>query len=244
MIKGLNWLSTLMELKVNRDRETGLCVACLSGNAFNGLCAPCHGDLPVNHWHCRTCALPLPFAANNLMCGDCLASPPPFSRSLIPWRYQFPVDSMIGRYKYHGQRKYSRPLVAGLGQHLADLLAQNDSTRPDALVPAPMHRQRRRKRGFNQAQEIAEQLGKQLGLPVAGSLVRRTQNVKTQRELNRNERLENLQGVFEIRGSVPERIAIIDDVVTTGATVRTLASVLMNHGARDIQVWALARTPG
>ncbi|MCM0612730.1 ComF family protein [Marinobacter sediminum] len=244
MIKGLSFLSTLMDAKVNRERSAGLCVACLSSNAFNGLCMPCHADLPINRWHCRACALPLPYAATGLMCGDCLASPPPFSRTVIPWRYQFPVDGMIARYKYNGLRKFSRPLIAGLGQHLSKHLRQKDAITPELLIPAPMHRQRRRKRGFNQAQEIAEQLGRELGIPVAGGLVRRRRKVRAQRELNREQRLANLRGVFEISGPVPGQVAIVDDVVTTGATVRVLAETLKKAGAVDVQVWALARTPG
>ncbi|WP_227515479.1 ComF family protein [Marinobacter salinus] len=229
---------------VNRESAGGLCVACLSTNAFNGLCLPCHADLPTNRWHCQSCALPLPYAATGLVCGDCLASPPPFSRTLIPWRYQFPVDGMITRYKYNGQRKFARPLVAGLGQYLSKNLEQKDAIVPDLLIPAPMHHQRRRKRGFNQAQDIAEQLGRQLGIPVASGLVRRKRKVRAQRELNREERLTNLNGVFRIIGTVPERVAIVDDVVTTGATARVLGKALREAGALDIQVWALARTPG
>ncbi|WP_257900196.1 ComF family protein [Marinobacter sp. F4206] len=150
---------------------------------------------------------------------------------------------MIGRFKYNSQRQFARPLIAGLVQHLVDHFERAPNLKPEALVPAPMHRQRRRKRGFNQAQEIAEQIGSQLDIPVAAGLVRRTQTVRAQRELSRRERLDNLRGVFEIHGRVPARIAIVDDVVTTGATVRALATLLREHGARDIQVWALARTP-
>lgn len=240
MIKRLNPLSTLIELKVNRDKAAGLCVACLSPDALDGLCMPCRNDLPVNRWYCSQCALPLPFSAGDTVCGECMMSPPPFSRSLIPFRYQFPVDGMISRYKYNRQHRFARPLIAGLSQHLK----QADPALPDALIPVPAHPQRRRKRGFNQAQDIAEHIGRALGIPVAAGIVKRKHTTRSQRELNREQRLTNLQGVFEVRAQVPERIAIIDDVVTTGATVRALSSSLVNAGARDIQIWALARTPG
>lgn len=103
---------------------------------------------------------------------------------------------------------------------------------------------RRRARGFNQARDIAERLGETLGIPVDTGVVRRVRKVQAQRGLSREARLANLQGVFEVCTDVPERVAIVDDVVTTGATMRALSETLRNAGAKDIQVWALARTPG
>ncbi len=240
MIKRLTPLSTFIELKVNSNKTAGLCVACLAPVARHGLCTPCRKDLPANRWCCRQCALPLPFSAGDAVCGECTVSPPPFSRSLIPFRYQFPVDGMISRYKYNHQRRFAQPLIVSLSQYLA----QADPVLPDALIPVPAHPQRRRKRGFNQAQDIAEHIGRTLNIPVAAGIVKRTRTSRSQRELNREQRLTNLQGAFAVCAQVPERVAIVDDVVTTGATVRALSSSLKNAGARDIQIWALARTPG
>lgn len=242
MINGLNFLSTFLNQKVNSAKAGGRCVACLSNHADHGLCLDCRADLPVNRWHCHTCALPLPFATPGMRCGECQSSPPVFSRSVIPWRYQFPVDGMIGRYKYHGQRKFVRPLLADFSKHLEQAVEPEDL--PEVIIPVPMHWRRRWGRGFNQAADIAESLGTALDIPVATGLVRRNRRVQAQRGLNRAGRLANLQGVFEVCGTVPERVAIVDDVVTTGATVRVLARCLVEAGARDVQVWALARTPG
>ena len=242
MINGLKSLSTLIYQKVNSAKRGGRCVTCLSPHASFGLCQGCRDDLPAIRWACHTCALPLPFATPGLQCGECQVAKPPFSRALIPWRYQFPVDGMIGRYKYNGHRKFVRPLLAGFGDFLEQQLAADQ--RPDALIPAPMHWSRRWQRGFNQARDIAEFVGSQLDIPVAGDVVRRRRRVTAQRKLNRAERLVNLAGVFEVCGPVPARVAIVDDVVTTGATAKLLADALRDAGARDIQVWALARTPG
>src|SRR5690554_3687326 len=242
MINGLKSLSTLIEKKVNSAKQGGRCVTCLSAHASFGLCQGCREDLPAIRWACHTCALPLPFASPGLRCGECQVSAPPFSRSLIPWRYQYPVDGMIGRYKYQGHRKFARPLLIGFASFLEQHLEPEQ--KPDVLIPAPMHWLRRWQRGFNQAQDIAEFVGARLDIPVAVGVVRRSRRVKAQRSLNRAARLQNLRDVFEVRGAVPERVAIVDDVVTTGATVRVLASVLKDAGAGDIQVWALARTPG
>jgi len=242
MINGLHTLSTLINQKVNSIHSAGSCVCCLSPEASHGLCPGCRDDLPANQWHCFSCALPMAFATNTMRCGECQTAPPPFSRTLIPWRYQFPVDGMISRYKYQGQHKFARPLLVGFSEFLATRLEPGQS--PDVLIPAPMHWSRRWQRGFNQAQDIAEHAGRQLGIPVASQVVRRVRRVKTQRGLGRANRLANLSGVFEVCGQVPARVAVVDDVVTTGATVRVLAALLREAGAQDIQVWALARTPG
>ncbi|HET8849236.1 MAG TPA: ComF family protein [Marinobacter sp.] len=242
MINGLPALSTFLDNLVNRQRRAGRCVACLASSAHHGLCDGCHRDLPVNRWHCHRCALPLAFDGPQTECGECLRWPPAINRSLVPWRYQYPVNAMISRYKDHGQRTWARPLLAGLAEHIRDTLPCED--RPDLLIPAPMHWQRRWSRGFNQAQDIAEHLGGHLDIPVASALLRRRKKVSAQRGLDRHQRLANLAGVFEVTGPVPARVAIIDDVVTTGATARRMAEVLRVAGARDIQVWALARTPG
>lgn len=242
MINRLKPLSTLFDHLVNRETTAGRCVTCLNPSAYNGLCAPCRADLPDNRLHCEVCALPLAFSGPARRCGECLTQPPPFTRSLIPWRYQFPVDRMIGRYKYHGQRKFARPLLADFSDYLErDLIV---SERPELLIPAPMHWRRRWQRGFNQSQDIAEYLGGHLKIPVGSQTVRRGRQVRAQRGLNRATRLTNLNEVFEVCRPIPARIAIVDDVVTTGATTRALAGALTDAGARDIQIWALARTPG
>lgn len=244
MIKGSSWLSTLMSAMVNREESKGLCVGCLCANAINGLCSLCQADLPINRWHCRCCALPLAFSGDNHLCGDCLKSPPPFDRSFIPWRYQYPIDNMISRYKYSSQHKFARPLIAGFSHHLESVFLNRSDEKPTLLIPSPMLPARRRARGFNQARDIAERLGETLGIPVDTGVVRRVRKVQAQRGLSREARLANLQGVFEVCTDVPERVAIVDDVVTTGATMRALSETLRNAGAKDIQIWALARTPG
>ncbi|MBN7771154.1 ComF family protein [Marinobacter daepoensis] len=243
MINGLNILSTLARRKVNSEASAGRCVTCLSTPAQHGICVDCRNDLPANRYACRVCALPLPFSLPDQRCGECLSDPPPYTRSLIPWRYQFPVDGMIGRYKYHGQHRFARPLLAGFSDYLENNLAQNEW--PEALIPAPMHWARRWHRGFNQAQDIAEAVSRRLGRPeVFSSAIRRTRRVQAQRQLDRAGRLANLRGLFEVTAPIPARVAIVDDVVTTGATARAIASVLAEAGAEDIQIWALARTPG
>jgi len=219
-------------------------VTCLAPDARFGLCAPCRQDLPANHWHCRCCALPLAFAGNDTLCGHCLQDPPPFSRVIAPWRYRFPVDGMIQRYKYHGQRAFARPLIHDFADHLVSVLDAIPEQRPDLLIASPMHPARHRKRGFNQAADIAEQIGKRVGLPWTTDLVTRNRRTRPQRGLNREERLANLRDIYQVTRKPPSRVAIVDDVMTTGATARSLTEALMDAGAADVQIWALARTPG
>lgn len=241
MIKGLKTLSTLLTLKVN---SAGSCVACLDPVASFGLCAGCRDALPWNRWQCRQCALPLAFASDQMICGECLKDPPPFTRVIAPWHYRFPVDRMIHRYKALGQRAYAKPLLQGLAQHLMGRLDDHPGWRPDLLIPSPMHPARRRDRGFNQAADLAEHLSQALALPWSPGLAVRTRRAPSQRGLDRQARLTNLAGVFQVVETPPAHVAIIDDVVTTGATVRLFAGALKNAGADEVQVWALARTPG
>lgn len=256
MIKPLASLSTRFGQTVNRILPgyrallpatllPEVCVTCLGTPSRDGLCQGCRGDLPDNQHACYRCGLPLNLATPgpDLVCGECLKHPPPFDRALIPWRYQFPVDRMISRYKYHGQRHYARPLLADMTGRVRQVLSEQPERRPQLLVAAPMHRKRQRRRGFNQAADIAEAISIGTGIPWTDTLLIRTRAIRPQSGLKRKQRLSNLRGLFDISGSVPRHIVLVDDVVTTGATATTLAKLLRRHGARTIEIWALARTP-
>ena len=246
MIKRLSSLSTQIKLMVNDSLcLRGQCVGCLASIAGHGLCAGCLADLPSNPVHCRQCALPLAIETRHpVYCGECLSEPPPFQRVVAPWQYHFPVSRLISRYKYSGQRALGQPLIEGLVTQVSRELAQEPDRRPDLLIPSPMHPSRQRKRGFNQAEDIAEQLSRAIGLPWSITLVRRIRKDSTQSGLKRAQRLANLHNSFATYGPAPPRIAIVDDVVTTGATARALSLALKGAGATHIEVWALARTPG
>ncbi|WP_404363903.1 ComF family protein [Marinobacter sp.] len=246
MIKRLSSLSTQIKLKVNDSfRPRGQCVACLASIAGHGLCIGCFDDLPVNLSQCRQCALPLAIEIRHpVFCGECLSQPPPFERVIAPWRYQFPVNQLVSRYKYSGQRALGQPLITSLVTHVREQLAQEPDRRPDVLIPSPMHSSRQRKRGFNQAEDIAEQLSRAIDVPWSVSLARRLRKAPAQSGLKREQRLANLRNSFAIYGPAPGRIAIVDDVMTTGATARALSLALQGAGAKHIEVWALARTPG
>lgn len=243
MINRLRALSTSIKLKVNiSPSTTHLCVGCLRPTRQDGLCDGCSADLPRNDAACARCALPL-FSSiadpPGALCGPCINQPPAFDRVLAPWLYSFPVNSLIGHFKYGKQRAFGRPLAGLLTREIAAL--RND--RPDCLIPVPMHPSRERERGFNQAEEIALWLADGLGVPVASHLVQRRKLGDTQSGLTRRQRLVNLKGAFRVSGPIPEHVAVVDDVVTTGATAEELARKLKKAGARTVEIWALARTP-
>ena len=153
------------------------------------------------------------------------------------------MDAMIQRYKYGHQRAYAKPLMHLLSEHLNKHLSIAPTDRPDLLLPCPMHRSRRRRKGTNQASDIAEHLSRELGIPWSAEVLARPQKTRPQQGLPREERLNNLNDAFIVKRVPPLRVAVIDDVVTTGSTVRVLARRLIEAGANDVQVWALARTP-
>lgn len=207
------------------------------------ICAPCELDLPWLGGQCVHCAVPMPQAG--LACGHCLKRPPAFRRVLVPWRYDFPVDALITRFKH--QRNW--PLGHLLGSLLALHIAQafdEGLIKPCLLLPVPLASRRLRQRGFNQAALLALWLGKRLELPVADNLLRRIRDTPAQQQLDAGARKRNLRQAFAIDPAQPlagRHVALVDDVLTTGATADALARLLLRAGAASVDVYCLARTP-
>ena len=214
----------------------------LCGIRGPGLCDGCRQDLPRNQHCCPRCALPLPGDVGpGVLCGDCLAREPPFERSLVPFLYGYPLDHLIQAFKFDGCSGHGRVLAA----LLADAIERAGwPDLPEVLIPVPLHPRRLRQRGFNQALELARPLGRRLGIPVDAACCRRLRQTPAQAGLDRKHRQRNLAGAFAVAGSLGYRhLALVDDVVTTGATTAELARTLRRAGATRIEVWALARTP-
>ncbi|WJN59139.1 Competence protein F-related, phosphoribosyltransferase domain / protein YhgH [Pseudomonas sp. SO81] len=207
------------------------------------LCSSCEGELPWLGGHCLVCALPLP--ASGLTCGACQKRAPSFARVEAAWRYAFPVDSLITRFKHQAQWPMGRLLAELLSHHLQHAFAEG-LPRPDLLLPVPLGRKRLRSRGFNQAGMLADWLGKSLRRPVQEHWLLRPQEGAHQQELDAAARKRNLRQAFTLdeRAEVHGRhIALVDDVLTTGATAEALARLLRNAGAARVDVYCLARTP-
>jgi len=218
-----------------------LCVNCLALASRASICEDCYNDLPWIGDACYQCGLPLPYEADH--CGECLSAPPSFSHSEIPLLYTYPANRMLHRYKYHRRLAYGRALLQPLLAVLRTHLSVFPGHRPDLLIPCPMHRSRERQRGFNHADDLAERLSVELTIPWSNRALRRIRATEAQVGLDRRRRTKNLRSAFEVCSALPARIALVDDVMTTGATARALSSLLLEHGAEDVQIWAIARTP-
>ncbi|MCR9106997.1 MAG: ComF family protein [Gammaproteobacteria bacterium] len=207
------------------------------------LCSGCKSDLHRNTVSCVACAIPLPPSAARSTpqrCGRCLQQPPPFSRACVPWLYDAQLAYLIHRWKFNGERHLSR-LFAGLWTEATWL-----TDRADVVVPVPLHWRRHWQRGYNQAELLARGVchhQPQLG-PVDCQLLKRSRRTGTQSSMNAEQRKANLKTAFTaLRPCDNLHIALVDDVMTTGATAASAATALLDAGARRVDLWCLARTP-
>jgi ComF family protein len=217
-----------------------LCLLCgARGADQRDLCAACAADLVRNSVCCPRCALPL--AVPSLLCGECLQREPPFTAALAPFVYAAPLDQLVTNLKF------GRSLAAGrvLSELWIDTLRAAPPPLPQVLIPVPLHPQRLRERGYNQALELAHPLAQTFAIELRDDLLVRTRATTAQSNLEAPERQRNLRGAFALADgvAVPAHVAIIDDVMTTGATLRECARTLLHAGVARVDVWALARAP-
>lgn len=223
-----------------------LCGSALAAAEYRSLCTDCTQAMPKSGPHvCQCCCLPLPAPAP--LCGECLEKPPAFARSAIPYAYDYPLDFLILEFKYRHHLASGYCLGGLLTDYIQQGVAAGDITRPDLLVPVPLHWWKQWLRGFNQARFLADYVGNALDIPLAEVCGRKHQP-HSQKGLGRYERQKNLRNIFTMKPGMKKvvnnkHIALVDDVVTTGATARTLGRLLIRAGARRVDIWALARTP-
>lgn len=211
----------------------GSCLLCGIDSGLALLCPSCEEDLPVlATTRCPYCALPSTYGER---CGACLKTAPHFDCTVARFRYDFPANRLIHALKYGHQLA----LAPWFAQQLAPLI---DPAKFDRIVPLPLHPERLRERGFNQSAEIAKVLGICLDLPVDRSSVLRTRPTPRQADLPLKERHRNVRGAFESTTDFSQqRVLLIDDVMTSGATVNECARVLKLHGAQSVGVAIVAR---
>lgn len=216
------------------------CVLCGSaGFDQMDICASCYHRLPWIESACRQCALPLATGIEPaLLCGQCLQKPPAFDRSLSLFSYQDDATRLIHQLKFEDKLANARLL----GRMLAAAVIADATELPDCIVPVPLHRKRMRQRGYNQSLELARVVGQVCGIPVSRQAVVRVRDTQSQTALNKTQRRQNIRAAFELRETLDaERIAIIDDVVTTTSTVNEMARLLKTAGVRVVHIWSIAR---
>lgn len=216
-----------------RTRWRQACQLCGAGCEQGMLCGPCREDLPwLPARRCVQCAAPL---ASGGICGACLDRPPRFDRVEAVFAYSFPVDGLVQACKYGG-----RLALAGL---LGGELARVVTGGVDAIMPMPLAPRRLAERGFNQALEIARPVARATRIPLLRNACRKVTDTPPQAALPWDERARNVRRAFacdaDLRG---KRIAVVDDVLTTGATLNELARVLRKAGAIEVVGWVVART--
>ncbi len=206
------------------------------------ICSACYKLLPRIQQQCFQCGLPLEMADttnNTLRCGQCLKSPPAFDLCISPYHYALPINQFITQLKFR-QQLYYAPVLAEL---LMAKIEQHDESLPECIIPVPLHKKRLRERGFNQALEIARPIAKHYGIKLDTHCCSRTVSTLPQMEQNKKTRKKNIRNAFSVADTFNYKdIAIVDDVMTTGHTLNELARVLLAHGAKRIQVWAVARS--
>ena len=222
----------------------GSCIQCNQAtDRHYDLCLDCEQRLPRIKDPCLVCGLPLP--ANNFdghICGSCILTPPPFKHVLAALDYADPIDKLISRFKYQGRLAFGKVLSHQLLKQVRSFY--DKQSLPELLIPMPLHPSRLQQRGFNQSVEISRYLSRELGLEHNYKLCFRERNTSQQEGLNAVARRKNLRRAFALLDNnsvLPKSVAIIDDVVTTTASVRELSLLLLKYGVEDIHVWSLAR---
>lgn len=223
------------------------------------ICRDCEDELPALPPACLRCGLPgmpespglprlpglpgSPADGRSLTCLTCRADPPAYDRCYAPFEYRFPLDRLVHDLKYRGQLALGRVLGSLLG---SALVAHGLHLDVDVVVPVPLHPRRHAERGYNQSAEIARWGARAVGLPCTEGMVLRRRDTPAQVGLHAVERRANLAGAFECAAAVrTARIAVVDDVVTTGSTAESMARALRAAGACSVDVWSVARAlPG
>lgn len=234
-------LSTRMGFWVDgslRRALPGRCAFCLSPRGGElPWCDACFATLPWNLSACPRCAEPQAGWLEARPCGRCLRHPPGFDRARAPLRYEGELAGLVQRFKFHASPRAGAVLL----ELFEAALPQAARRWPEALMAVPLHARRARQRGFDQGEWLARRLARRLEIPLLRA--ERLRDTSTQRGLDRRERRTNLRGALRVSGELPRRVALVDDVMTTGATLDALATACRRAGAGEIEAWAMARTP-
>ncbi|TNH07589.1 phosphoribosyltransferase family protein [Testudinibacter sp. TR-2022] len=211
--------------------------------AAHGICSDCNREIK-RFAYCGSCGAELAF--DTLHCGKCLTDPPPWQRLVTISHFQPPLSDLIHAFKFQRQFQLDRTLARLLLLAVKQAQRAHGLPLPEVLLPVPLHPLRQWQRGYNQAGLLAQQLSHWLNIPNDNRLLQRLRHTPPQRGLDSKQRRNNLKKAFVINPKISEidyrSVAIIDDVITTGATMAELCRLLQKCGIQQIQVWSLCRT--
>ena len=233
----------------------GICLLCRRrSRRVVDLCRECEDALERNERACPVCAEPAPPGSpGGEICGSCIVAPPPWTVTVAPFIYAAPLGRVVEGLKSGNGLREAR-ILGGMLASAIQARYRHDAL-PAALIAMPLTRRRQRQRGYNQAELLASVVGRAIDRPVLKGRLVRTRHAPPQRTLPRSARLRNVRGAFDVRRTLPERVfattpapmpnrvALVDDVTTTGATVRAASETLRAAGVDEVHVWVAAKTP-
>lgn len=217
------------------------CVLCgkISGRSID-MCEGCELQLPWIHNSCERCGFLLDPSSRHKLCGHCLSREFIFDKTRVPFLYQGKIIPLITRLKFYDQLSYAKLLGEYLARTVSAGIISHDV---EAIIPVPLHESRLKARGFNQALEIARVLSQTLRIPIDPQSCVRIKKTAPQTELSAEERVLNLQKAFWVREKLEyAKVALVDDVVTTGHTAFECAKALKQAGVKSIELWCCARS--
>jgi ComF family protein len=226
------------------DGLGSLCLVCRRWQRA-GLCGPCLSRHAAPRLRCASCAIRVPEGV--AICADCRLRPPPIAATFAALDYGYPWDGLIARFKFRDGVALARPL-SGLMAHGLGAAFGAGLARPDLVLPVPLTAERLRERGYNQAWELARRLAGTFALPARVDAIERLIGGAHQADLHGDERRRQVRGAYALTaagqaGVAGRHVAVVDDVMTTGATLGELALTLRRGGAASVSAWVLARTP-
>lgn len=218
-----------------------ICLLC-NNNAHRllPLCDYCEKTLPFLPKGCRYCALPLPDTVQEPICGACLLKNPSYDEIYALFEYTYPLTFLITGLKFANQWLNAPTLGALMATSLEKRYA--NKPKPQGIIPIPLHTQRLRERGYNQSLELARPLSKLLKIPLLKHAAQRQKPTLPQTKISLSKRFTNLKNAFSYSPPLPEYVAVVDDVFTTGHTLHTFCNGLKANGVKHIHAWIYARS--
>ena len=226
----LSWLT---------PRNCLLCQEILAQDACNRLlCGNCDIHRQYRPSYCQHCGKS--FAANLDYCGRCLLQAPYYDHCVCPFDFKLSIQQLIWRFKYQQQPFLAKPLA----ELFCAELEQSDECLPEAIIAVPCHAKTLRERGYNQSYLLAKNIAKRLEIPLISGTLSKSRPTEKQAKLKLKQRQNNLKGSFEIVKPLQvQHLAIMDDVITSGATMNEISKILKKNGVDYVQAWGLAHTP-